>query len=122
MPPRVSFEFVNSAFNCRLSTFSVVNHEHIDLKEFFADAFHHFDFHLYRTLEDHSIVKFSSCLDATFEKTVQSSDGEWHQENQTIYVHTRNEIIDIDTNLAEFFEEYIVDYILRKVDDIMLVG
>lgn len=43
MEERVTFEFRDSAFNGRITTFAVVNRQHIELEEFFDDSFYLFE-------------------------------------------------------------------------------
>lgn len=39
---KVMLEMREFAFNRRIPTFAVVNHEHSDIREFLGDAFNHF--------------------------------------------------------------------------------
>lgn len=121
MASRVTLEYRRTAFERRLLTFAIINHEHIDIREFLSDAFHYFESELKKLIETHTILKVNTCFSATFEKVIQTNEGE-KSEKQTTHIHTKNEIIDIDTDLSQFFEDIVIEYILKKVDDVMLEG
>lgn len=117
----VELEERNFAFQNRLQTFSIVNKGHIDLKEFFDDSFTLFENRISQLLEIHYLVKIGCCFSASFEKVVITDDGE-KKENQDLYLHTRAEIVDFETNLKSFYGEYVVGYVMQKIDDVELRG
>lgn len=121
MSNRVSLEERNVVFQNRLQTFALVNNEHIDIREFFDDAFILFLKRIKSILDEHFIIKIAACFCAIFQKTVATEEGE-KKETQTIYLHTRSEIVDFETDLTEHYEQNIVQFVLKKIDDIQLQG
>lgn len=121
MSSRIELVARSSAFSKRLESFAVINHEHIDIQEFLADAFHYFKSKVSEVIENLQLIKVSTCFVAEFEKVVHVNDVET-KEMQTIYIHSKNHIVDQDTDLAEDFEESVVNHVLKKVDDVMLQG
>lgn len=71
------------AFQNRLQTFSLINHDHVDIKEFFGDAFQYFEIRITQIVGIHFLVKVGACFCAIFEKPVTTEDGE-RREYQTI--------------------------------------
>lgn len=120
MSHRVHYDMRASAFSRRMLTFAIVNDEHIDIRDFLTDSFNIFDHEITRIIKDHFIVKLSACFVAVFEKSVQ---GECElKEKQSIYIQTRSEIIDLDTNLVEFYNNEIVKYVLSQIDEVVMEG
>lgn len=113
MSDLVAVEERDFAFQNRLQTFSVVNKGHIDIREFFADAFILIERKINPILDELYIVKVSACLCAIFEKSSMTENGE-KMETQTIYIHTKTEIVDFETDLKEFYDEFVVSHILKK--------
>lgn len=121
MSTKIDFEQRESAFSQRLYTFAVVNREHIDIRDFLADAFEYFDAEVRGMIRDHNIVKLSGNFSAVFEKPIETSENNL-TEKQTIFINTRNAVIDIDTDLCEFYSESFVKYILGQIDEVVLHG
>lgn len=121
MSTRVEIQERDFAFQNRIQTFSIVNLEHIDIYEYFIDAYILFAKRIEPILEEYHIVKVSACFCAEFEKYVLTDEGE-KRETQNIYLHTRTEIVDFDTNLNEHFKEYITEHVLRRIEDVQMQG
>lgn len=66
MSERIVFEERNTAFRRRLLTFAVVNVEHIDIREFLKDAFHHFEEQISLLIEDNTLVKVNAVFKSVF--------------------------------------------------------
>lgn len=122
MSERIVFEERNSAFQRRLITFAVVNVEHIDIREFLEDAFSHIQTQISKLIEIHTLVKVNAVFKAVFSKLLVNSDEGEKVEQQTIYIHSRNTIIDFETDLSEYYQDSIVTHILDKVDDVTMRG
>lgn len=118
---QIVFEERNSAFRRRLITFAIVNLEHIDIRAFLADVFHHFEEKLTTLVREHTLVKVNTVFKAVFSK-VNISNEEEQVEKQTVYIHTRSSVVDFETNLSDFYIDYIVGYILGKIDDLEIRG
>lgn len=118
----VQIENRDFAFENRLSTFSIVNRGHIDVKSFFADAFEHFQSQIYATLDTQYIIKVAVCFRAIFEKRTVTSENEEKVERQEIYLHSSAEIVDFETPLREYYNESIVEYIEKRIEAVELRG
>lgn len=121
MSSHIEIQERDIAFRNRLQTFSIVNRDHIDVSAFLNDAFSHIQTRIEDVLRTQFIIKVGVSLVANFEKTVLTENGE-KQESQTMYLNTSSEIIDFETNLREYYDEYIVDFLLRKIEDVELRG
>lgn len=121
MSSHIEIQERDIAFQNRLQTFSIVNRDHIDVSAFLNDAFSHIQTRIEDVLTTQFIIKVGVCLVANFEKTVLTENGE-KQETQTMYLNTSSEIIDFETNLRAYYDEYIVDFMLRKIEDVELRG
>lgn len=75
MTSKVVYEQRYSAFNQRISTFAIVNLQHSDIREFFDDAFYHFENSMREILSKQSCVKVNTLFSATFEKPYKSNDN-----------------------------------------------
>lgn len=117
----VTVEERNFAFQNRLQTFSIVNKGHIDVQQFFDNSYILFEREISKLVEIHYIMKIASCFCAVFEKEVITDDGV-KKETEQLYLHTRTEMIDFETNLNSFYVEYIVGNIMEKIDDVELRG
>lgn len=118
----VRLEMRDSAFQNRLQTFSIVNSDHQDLHEFFRAAIEHFELRINELLDVHYLLKINASFVGNFEKTFIGEDEGQVIESQKIYLNTRTEIIDFETDLRTFYREYIVDIIDQKIEDIELRG
>lgn len=121
MSDGVVFEERETAFRKKLFTFAVVNVEHIDIREFLADAFHHVEKQLYKLIAEHTMVKVNTVFTAVFSKFVASNEGE-KVESQTIHMHTRSTVLDSDTDVRDYYQNSIVEYTLDKIEDIAMQG
>lgn len=117
----VEFELRDFAFQNRIETFSLVNRGHIDVNEFFIDAFNHFEQKVYEIINTHYLAKLSSCFVAVFEK-IAFVNGEEIKEYQTLYLHSESEVLDFETDLHIFYRENIIEFVQKKIDDIELRG
>ncbi|XP_055308993.1 uncharacterized protein LOC129572903 [Sitodiplosis mosellana] len=121
MSDLIEIEQRESAFQNRLSTFRITNKGHKDLDAFFEDCFKYFEPMIESLLDVHYMIKVSTCLQAIFEKSVISDCGET-KVTQTIFIHSNSEIVDFETFLASFYDEYIANYIKNRVTEIELRG
>lgn len=94
---------------------------HIDIKAYLNDASDHFIPLIQPILDEYYIIKVAACLCAIFEKVVISDEGE-KKETQKLYIHTKAEVIDFETDLSKHFEEYVTLFILKKIDDREMQG
>lgn len=143
MSSSVDLEYRDMAFNRRMLTFAVVNREHIDVKDFLLDAYHHFESEITDLLNVHPLIKVSTCFSATFEKIITPNVAESatnrdendpdldengvgrqeeKKEKQTLYIHTKNITIDSQVDLLNNFMENVVETVVRKVDDAIMRG
>lgn len=126
MEAHVGVEERNFAFQNRIQTFSLINYGHIFIGDFFGDAFNHFEEQTKIVIQLHYIVKLSSCFCAVFEKIIHNPNNEdvaeELREYQTIYIHTNTLVVDFETDLKKIYDEYVVEFVKQKIDDIQLRG
>ena len=111
----------NFAFQNRLQTFSIVNIDHIDTSSFFSDAFVHFQSRIEPIIETQYLIKIGTSFLVKFEKTVIDEEGE-RKETQDMYLNTTAEIVDFETDLKSFYDEYIVSAQNKKIEEVELRG
>lgn len=139
MSSLIDFEYRDTAFSRRMSTFAILNREHIDIREFLYDAYNYFEKEVGDLLKTHTIAKVSVVFSATFEKTIapdmqnkrddiEVDDDDDNlpcrekKEKQTLYIHTKSLIVDKQTDLNELFRDRIVSKILKSIDDAIMQG
>lgn len=117
----VHIEDRDSAFGNHLQSFSIVNEVHVELKQFFECAYELFRIKIFSVLHEFFIIKITSCLVCNFSKQIFTDDGEL-TETQKVYLNTCSEIVDIETELRSFYDEFMMERLIQKVDDIELRG
>lgn len=119
--PHLSIQERNFAFANRLHSFSIVNHGYLGLRDFFAAAFPFFEQNASVVINVNHLVKISACFIAKFEKTIASDEGD-RIETQILYLKTRNEVVDFETDLKFFYDDEMVPAINQRIDDVELRG
>lgn len=122
MAARVEVEERYFAFRNRIQTFSIVNHGHRDINIFFENGFEHFKSRLEKILESSNIVKVGVCFIGQFEKTFVSADGEEKTEKQKLFLHSKQSVLDAETDFEEFYLAFIIDFVLNRIDEVELRG
>lgn len=85
------------------------------------DAFDYFAAEIRGLLELHYIIKLNGNFSAVFEKSVESSENNL-MEKQTIYINTKSAVLDIDSDLTQFYDECLITYILSQIDEVVTHG
>lgn len=114
MSQLIELKELQNAFQNRLKTFSLVNIGHSDINHFMLDAFKYFQEQISLILTNETIIKVGACFSAVFEKINVLPDIEV-KEKQTVYIQTRTLIVDFETYLWDFFNEYISVYVMSKL-------
>lgn len=123
MSDLIEIENVERTFGNRLTIFRIKNIGHINMLNFFQDAYIYFEPMIESLLDIHYLAKISVCLHAIFEKKVFSIDGGESIVTQPRYIHLpQSEIIDFETNLKDFYDEYVIKFFTDKVGEIELAG
>lgn len=120
MAARVEVEERYFAFRNRIQTFSIVNHGHRDINIFLENGFEHFKSRLEKILESSNIVKVGVCFIGQFEKTFVSADGEEKTEKQKLFLHSKQSVLDAETDFEEFYLAFIIDFVLNRIDEVEL--
>lgn len=117
----IEIEERESAFSNRLNTFRLKNLGHINVDNFFDDSFLYIEPMIESLLDIHYMLKVSTCLHAIFAKKV-ITDDEMSTVRQPMYIHSNSEIVDFETSLRPFYDEYVVNYIKNRISEIELRG
>ncbi|CAH2013562.1 unnamed protein product [Acanthoscelides obtectus] len=112
-PKKVVSEDTVSAFVSRIHTGVIINLKHVDIHDFFIDAFNLFEHQIQTKFSVMPILKVNGTFCGEF---IKSSDG--IDINDFKYFNTRNAIIDRTTNLQQWFKDNIVDKILIMLSQI----
>lgn len=120
--PKVIVENKNIAFDNRIQTFSIVNYGYKDIQEFFTEAFTHFESRIHEVIQEQYIVKVGANFMCEFEKKLITGDGEEIITKLEWYFQTEVAVIDFETDYSEFYQVFIVDYVLDRIEDMYLKG
>lgn len=119
----ILFQERESAFERRLLTFAVVNVEHIDIREFLADAYRYFEENVIKLLAEHTLVKVNTVLKLVFSKYgVNEENGAETVINRDVFIATNMYVIDFETDLKEHYDEFIVAYLMARFDSFAMEG
>lgn len=117
------------AFQNRLESYSFVNNGYRNLDEFLNDAFHQFVGKVRAALQQHHIIKVSTCFVSNFSKTVTSTNSlaendeeEQVAESQSVYMHSTTKVIDSENQLDSYFNNYVTLDVKSRIEDIELRG
>lgn len=111
------------AFQNRLKTFSIVNHGHSNLDDFFADALDSFITKMNTIIDEQTIVVVAACFLGEFVKmSIGESSGAAQYEKQNVYTHTVGKIIDFETVLSDYFNESVVTTVKNRIEESELRG
>ena len=108
----VSWEEIETAFQGRLKTGAIVNLQHLNLREFLADANEEFAARIDDVLARENSVKVNCVLEGEYRIV---KDGEEVLESKSFY--TRNAVIMQTTDLNAWFNENVRDPLLVKVEE-----
>lgn len=111
-----------AAFNIRLQTYAIVNDGHIDIGDFFNNAFEIFGNRQRRLITDHFIIKTYTIFVGEFSKDVGNGDGVVEEIFQIFYLHGGTQLIDIDTDLSEWYDEQVVERHKAAIEDLRVSG
>lgn len=120
--PRVEVEEKNRVYRGKIQAFSIVNHGHKDIQPFFDDAYTHFESRVNKIVDTLYIVKVNAFFIGEFEKVSLTIDGEEKFEKQKLYLNTKTAVVDFETDCREFYQDFIVDIVLIRIDDMELRG
>lgn len=112
----LNLERRQTAFNCRLFSFAIMNTDHIDPLVFFGDAKNIFLNEVPQHVMIHKMIKVNTCFSAEF---VRSALDETVTE--VFFFNTNNRIIDESTDLNLWYEEHVFNKLNVKLSE-FLVG
>lgn len=114
----VQYQSRESAFNGRINTYAILNVDHIDLTGFLSDAFSIFETKQRRLIEDRHLIKTCGVFAAEFKKL----SPDLQEVRTKLYITCRLQIMDIDTDLGEWFKIYIKDIIDKRIEEFEIGG
>lgn len=121
--PTVELRISNSAFGNRVREFDLVNSGYIHIEEFLANTFELFERQIDEALNRFKMIKTVCYLSADFERAFVSDDqSDPLFEKRLIYIPTKVKEINTSTNLSEYFQTDVIDYVKRKVDEVLVEG
>lgn len=105
---------LQSAFHSRIRTGLIVNTFHKDVLKFFKEAFVVLKSNINKIFKTFSIIKVNTTFCGSFIKKTNSGDSEV---SEFKYFNTPNAVIDLSSDLQEWFQENVVDKILNKLEE-----
>lgn len=121
--PSVELKITKSAFNRRIHEFEIVNNGYKGIKEFFVNAFEPYKTKITETLTEFKLIKTVSYFSAEFERSFHI-DGQSDPllEKREIHIPTKAREINPSTDLSEYYQNDIINYMIKKVDEVMIEG
>lgn len=114
----VVYQRRESAFNGRIKTYAIVNVEHIDLAAFLSDAYTIFESKQRTLIENRHLIKTCAIFEAEFKKLTPDA-----QEIRTkLYISGSLEIMDLETNIGEWFKVFAKDIIDKRIQEFEIGG
>lgn len=121
--PRVELQVTNSAFKKRIRQFELVNKGYKLIEEFLHNAFFLYEVQINETVLQFDIIKTISYFSAEFERSIEiSENSDPLFEKRTIHIPTKMCEIYSNTDLKVHFQRDIIDYVVRRVDEVMIEG
>lgn len=123
--PHVELQIGNSAFGRRIREFDLINFGYRDIEQFLLNAFDLYKTQIVEAVRQFHLIKTVSYFCADFERSFQShedSDSDPIVEKRLVYIPTKVIKIDSTTNLNEHFRINIIDYVLQKIDEVLIEG
>ena len=111
---RVSWDDINSAFDSRIKTGVISNHQHLDITTLLEDARTMFIGKIEPTFEEHNALKVNAVLATEYAK-VTINDNE--ETVEIFHFNTKNAPIYRKTDLSEWFAANVEQPILRDMEE-----
>jgi hypothetical protein len=109
---RVVWENVVSCFQGRVRTGVIINLIHKDVLQFLIDAFKLFEKKIKSTLQQFPVIKVNTTFCGEFIRASNDRDV-----LDVKYFNTKNAIIDLGTDIREWFLNHVQDEILNKLSE-----
>lgn len=122
--PPVELRVSNSAFGRRIREFDLVNSVFKDIELFLISAFNLYETEITKAVTEFGMIKTLSYFIAEFERAFVSDDHSVDTlfEKRMIYIPTNVKEIKQTTNVSEHFQIDIVNYVKKKVEEVMIEG
>lgn len=109
-----------NAFEGRISSYSLINNGHINVDNFFDDAFAIFENKQENLLSNQTLIKTYATFIVDLVKPIgPTRDAEVRR---TFYIKCETRIIDMDTNLFEWFNENVIRLCKTRLDEFASVN
>lgn len=121
--PHVEFRETNSAFGKRIREFDLVNHGFKDIDGFLLNALNEYKKQMDKSVKEYKLVKTISYFKVEFERAfVNEGEKDSLLEKRTIHLPTKMKEIDSTVDIEEYFKSEIIEYLKKKIDEVMLEG
>ncbi|CAH1984490.1 unnamed protein product [Acanthoscelides obtectus] len=111
---RLKWEDVQSAFSSRVRTGVTINLKHKDIVQFLNDAFFLFKSRITNILKTCLMIKVNTVFCGEF---IKKAVNEEEERSELKYFNTKNEFIDCDTTLTEWFAEFVIEKFFNKLQE-----
>lgn len=123
IPPQVELEVLESTFNNRIREFNINNRGFKHTEEFFINSFKIYESEINKSVNQFDFIKTFSYFIAVFKRSfIANEHDEPLFEKKLIHIPTKTLEINKTTNVSEHFQNNIVEYVMRKVDEVMVEG
>lgn len=121
--PHVELRETNSAFGRRIEEFELVNKGYKNIEEFLLSSFELYKQKISEAVSKFNLIKAVAYFNGEFERSFHVDDeSNTLVEKRKIHVATKVQEINSTTDLSEYFRNNIINYLVSKVDKVMLEG
>lgn len=119
----VRYEKRVSAFSTRLQTFALVNVSNLDFISFFDNAYPLFVQKISQLLETQRLIVIYADFDADYIKETDWRNGaDINTCTMTLHVTCKTELIDCDTDIYLWYENYIKNVVIARAEAFEALG
>lgn len=122
---RIEFQETNSAFGNRIREFDLVNMGFKHIQQFMMSAFDLYEEKITESVRQYNMIKTLSYFIVELERAFENPTNSQYDpifEKRTVYITTLAREIDYSTDIEDHFQSDIVNYSIRKIDEVMIEG
>lgn len=127
---RIGLINMRNAFKNRVSTYSLLNRNHVNTSEFFQDAYTFFAHQTRKLISEYRIIKLNATFEAKYIKHTSNINNESEDESEDLSeddtivfnIQTKNIIVDMTSNLSVMYSRDIVGTIEDRIGELQENG
>lgn len=121
--PHVELRETNSAFGRRVEEFDLVNIGFKNIEEFLLNSFELYKQKISEAVSKFNLIKTVAYFNGEFERSFHVDDeSDMIEEKRDVHVPTKVLEISSTTDLSDHFRKNFIDYLVNKIDAVMMEG